>query len=704
MEQVRGRGWRVAFAWVGFAVLLLLLPSGARSHGTVSHVPGEADFGVSVGRYQFLIEGKERSVSPGERDRIVVRVFDMKTGKPAGGGRVLVAPRIPQAFSALPPKNGTNPASAAKGHGDTHAGNQEAAGPPPGSFLSWTKDGRPDLRDFQTARESSDPGHYAFDFTPSLKGPHLLQVAYLPPGAPEGKEHLLTQLFFEVKPPARTSFRMWISLGGIFIAFVVGAYAIRVRATRPPLSVGAFNLLELRWFSRLMRSPAWRPMFQVPFLVVFAVLLYLGFADTQESSRNLSTLGLWTLWWAGIIFTFVLAGRAWCFMCPIGALNEWANQITGSQRQFPRRYRTLWFATVSFLLLTWADGFYGIIRSPYRTASLFLLFMVIAVVVGALFARRSFCRYLCPIGGIIGLYSMFAPVELRAGSATTCSEDPGKFCYVGNEAGEGCPMFEFPQRMDSNTYCIYCGECLNTCSLGNIVIRLRPFGKDLWNSVRRTFDESALGVIMVAVSGAAAGHMVTPWHDWMHALSGFIPFAALGITDHAAVERWTFTLVFLGVVFLAMAVVYLVGVATWLLSRRSADSAPGDLFILFGYAFIPLGLAMHLAHNLPHLFLEGPMAIPVFIKTVNHYTPLYLGAPDFQIKPWLEMPVLYWLQMVILLVASLYSLYIAYRLSLARWGASAILTMRGPWPYLALILAIALTNAFLLNLPMDARH
>jgi hypothetical protein len=154
MEQVREKGWCVALTWVGFAVLLLLWPSTARPHGTVSHVPGESDFGVLVGRYQFLIEGKERSVSPGERDRIVVRVFDMKAGKPAGGGRVLVAPRIPQAFSALPEKDRTKPDSAIGGHGENPKGNQEAQGPPPGSFLSWAQDGQPDLRDFQLARES----------------------------------------------------------------------------------------------------------------------------------------------------------------------------------------------------------------------------------------------------------------------------------------------------------------------------------------------------------------------------------------------------------------------------------------------------------------------------------------------------------------------------------------------------------------------
>ena len=32
------------------------------------------------------------------------------------------------------------------------------------------------------------------------------------------------------------------------------------------------------------------------------------------------------------------------------------------------------------------------------------------------------------------------------------------------------------------------------------------------------------------------------------------------------------------------------------------------------------------------------------------------------------------------------------------------LALRGPWPYLILMLLIALADAYLLNLPMEARH
>jgi polyferredoxin len=683
--------------------LLLFVPISAHAHGTVSHVPGSDDFGVVVGRFQFLLEGNKREVAPGQQDRLVVRVYDMKSAQMVRGARLLLAPKVPQAFDQLPARSG-KPSSTAGAMNHGEGPHLEPDTPPPGSPFAWTPEGRIDLSHFVPAIEGKDPGHYHLNFVPMTTGPYLLQVAMLLPAQNGGTEAIVTQLPFEVKTPAGVNVRMWFSLGAILLAFAVALYAFRVQAVRSGQVTGHFNLLELPWFSHLMRASSWKVAVQGIMLLIFAAVVVLGFVDAQESSRNLSTILLWTIWWAGVIFTFVLMGRAWCLICPVGAVSEWTNQLTGSQRRFSRRYRNLWIATGLFLLLTWADGYWGIVGSPARTAMVFLLFGVLAVATGALFARRTFCRYICPIGGIIGLYSMFAPVELRARSLSLCQHDPTKACYVGSDAGKGCPMFEFPQRMDANTYCIYCGDCLNTCFEENISLQFRPFGKDLWSATRRTLDEAFLAVAMVAVSGTAAGHMVSTWHGWMDTIAAYLPFAAFGITSHAAMEKVTYSLVFWIAASLLPLLVYLAGLWTWHLLGKPAKTMPGALFIQFGYAFIPLGLAMHLAHNMQHFFGEGPLVIPVLLKTLNQFAPWYFGTPNWSPSPWLEPPVLYWLQMLILLVALLYGIYTAYRLALDRWGARAVLSLRGPWPYLILMLVIALTDAYLLNLPMGTRH
>jgi len=683
--------------------LILRATSLAYGHGTVSHVPSSDDFGVVVGQYQFLLEGKKREVTPGQQDRLVVRVYDMKTGQMVRGTRLLLAPKVPQAFDKLPARNGNSPSAGTETmHGDN--GHAKPNPPPPGSPFVWTPEGRIDLSGFSPATEMDDPGHYYLDFSPTILGPYLLQVVMLLPAQDGSSDAIITQLPFEVKLPPGINLRMWFSFGAILLAFTVAIYAFRVRADRYGRLTGSFNLLDLPWFARIMRASLWKVLFQALLLLTFGAVVVLGFVDAQESSRNLATILLWTIWWAGVIFTFVLMGRAWCLVCPVGAVSEWTNQLTGSQRQFSRRYRNLWIATALFMLLTWADGYWGIVASPGRTAMIFLIFGGLAVAVGAFFARRTFCRYICPIGGIIGLYSMFAPVELRARSLALCQHDTTKACYVGNDAGKGCPMFEFPQRMDANTYCIYCGDCLNTCFEENISMQFRSFGKDLWTTSRRSFDEAFLAVAMVAVSGTAAGHMVTAWHDWMDSVATYLPFSLLGISDHLTIEKLTYSVVFWVTALLLPVLVYVAGLSTWYLLGKPDKTSPGTLFVQFGYAFIPLGLAMHLAHNMQHFFGEGPLVIPVLLKTLNQFTPWYFGTPDWSPSPWLEAPVLYWLQMLILLVALLYAIYTAYRLAVGRWGPNVVLSARGPWPYLILMLAIALTNAYLLNLPMGARH
>ncbi|HZD40782.1 MAG TPA: 4Fe-4S binding protein, partial [Terriglobales bacterium] len=631
-EAIRGSGAcrktarALPYTLLIWSLLLFATPS-AYAHGTVSHVPGTDDFGVIVGQYQFLLEGNKHEVTPGQKDRLVIRVYDMKSGQMVRGARLLLAPKVPQAFDKLPVRD-SKPLPPITGMGHGEEGHGVFNGPPPGSPFTWTPDGDVDLSRFLPATEGKDPGHYHLDFVPMTTGPYLLQLAMLMPGQNGRTETIITQLPFEVTAPSGANVRMWFSLTAILLAFVLALYAFRVQANRSGPLTDYFNLLELPWLSRLMRASLWKIAVQGIMLLIFAAVVVLGFVDAQESSRNLSTILLWTIWWAGIIFTFVLMGRAWCLICPVGAVSEWTNQLTGSQRRLGRRYRNLWTATGLFLLLTWGDGYWGIVGSPARTAMIFLLFGVLAVTIGALFARRTFCRYVCPIGGVIGLYSMFAPVELRARSLSLCQADPTKACYVGSEAGKGCPMFEFPQRMDANTYCIYCGDCLNTCLQENISLKFRRFGKDLWSASRRTLDEAFLAVAMIAVSGTAAGHMVGAWHGWMDALAAYLPVDALGITSHATVEKLTYSLVFWAAAILLPLMVYLASLWTWHLLGKPEKAGPGALFIQFAYAFIPLGLAMHLAHNMQHFFREGPLVIPVLLKTLNQFTPWYFGTPN----------------------------------------------------------------------------
>jgi polyferredoxin len=449
-----------------------------------------------------------------------------------------------------------------------------------------------------------------------------------------------------------------------------------------------------------------QPVFQIPMAILLIILTVLALTDIQDSGRNISTILVWTIWWAGIIFTFVLVGRLWCFMCPVGALTEWMSRIFKPNRLFPPKLRNVWLANAMFILLTWFDIQLGVVRNPVVTGSLLLAVTVLAVVIGVLYQRRTFCRYLCPIGGLIGIYAMFSAVELRSKDRQVCLDHKRKDCYLGNECGYGCPMFEMVPTMDSNKACTFCGECVKSCPKDNIVLRIRPFFKDVWTARKRSLDEAALAVVLIGISIFVTGDMLKPWAGWMQTAMAWIPARQLGIQYAYTIEVITKSILFFSV---SLLIIPGFMVLTAAISNRMVG--PGNhkglkqTFITFGYMFIPIGLSMHLAHNLGHLLNESRKIVPAVKRAVNIYTPFYVGEPDWQLgaKPLIEHAVLYWIQMGIFFVFFGFSLYAGYRLAMMNYRDSRT-AFRALIPMIVFSFLLMMVNVYLLNLPMAPRH
>ena len=105
--------------------------------------------------------------------------------------------------------------------------------------------------------------------------------------------------------------------------------------------------------------------------------------------------------------------------------------------RWPKALRNIWLQNISFLLLAL---FSSVLLTTPRVTSIVLAAMLFAAVgLSMVFERRAFCRYLCPVGGFIGLYSRAAPVELRIKDKRVCVTCEGKPCYNGSPAGSGCP-------------------------------------------------------------------------------------------------------------------------------------------------------------------------------------------------------------------------------------------------------------------------
>jgi polyferredoxin len=171
-------------------------------------------------------------------------------------------------------------------------------------------------------------------------------------------------------------------------------------------------------------------------------------------------------------------------------------------------------ATFSTVLLT----------SPLVTAIVLAGMLIAAVGLSLVFERRAFCRYVCPVGGFIGLYSQVAPIELRIKNKAVCAACNGKPCYNGSAAGYGCPWDVFPAGLSKNTYCGLCMECLRTCPHENISLNLRPFAADLRQPGAR-LDEAFKGFVMLGSAMAYSAVLLGPW--------GFLKEAAYRIGSAA---------------------------------------------------------------------------------------------------------------------------------------------------------------------------
>jgi polyferredoxin len=651
---------------VGLLVLIacLLIRSSAFAdgeHGSVT-TPERATPSVTIQGFRVGFLTDPTTVSVGREARIIARIEDQESASPLRGGEV---------FIGLKPiiQMGTRPQSPA----------QDASGLLPSPEETWA-------------------GHYTARLTPREAGPYLARIAIVQLAGRRFDPPIIVDFQFAAVASS------WINTGLILFSAIAlttagaGVWAFGVRR-RYGWSASRLDLLEVPWLRKALLSKLLQPSLQIPLLVLMIAVTVLGFLDTQDGEKNLATQLVWTLWWPGIIFTFILVGRLWCFMCPFGALNEWPSRLVKPTRLFPRAIRNLWPATGLFVLLTLLDEQLGVFDSPRATAWIIVFFALLALGIGLLYQRRSFCRYVCPIGGMIGIYSMLAPVELRAKSRAVCRADSSKACYRGSDAAYGCPMFEFPLAMDRNTYCNLCFECVKACPKENLSLRLRPFGQDLWTTVKRPFDESYFAIVLVGVTTIVTAQMLPAWDPFISWLAGFL----------GPIRGWVKPVTYLT---MTEAAVFLVGslvvfplllVAGARLADRTGGKNVKGTFVLFCSMFIPIALGMHLSHNLSHLFMEGPGIVPAVQRLVKPFAWLGAGEPVWEVTPLLGTPVIFWLQVALLFLSFAFSIKVGQRLVLNFYDEDAP-AGRILVPMVALACLFTVVNFYLISLPMGFRH
>jgi len=414
---------------------------------------------------------------------------------------------------------------------------------------------------------------------------------------------------------------------------------------------------------RFLRSPWWPDRINYGLtLTLFAVVVGVLFLGPQPRQSNVALTVFWAWWWPLILLGFPLVGRLWCSVCPFMIYGEVTQMLTQQwfpdlSKRWPRQAADRWGGWFMFglfaLILIWEEV-WDLEDTAYLSACLLLLITAGAMIFSALFERRFWCRYLCPIGGMNGLFAKLSMTELRAQQGICAAECTTYQCYKGGPAkGEGqetlgCPLYSHPAQLEDNRDCVLCMTCLKACPHRSVELNLRPPGIELWTTHQPRSYEVAL---MFLLLGAVYLHRLPEIQaQWGLAL----PVDTLA--GHSLVSALLLALP-------AGLPLILAGIHQ--LRRLRNPGLAHRSFVKLAYGYLPLVWAANLAHYLRLGLLEGGRVLPVLGETV--------GLANFPWPFWMADPaVVAFLQGVTLLLGVVLSLGLSAKLhrqaGFSRWG------------------------------------
>ncbi|APD47155.1 MULTISPECIES: cyclic nucleotide-binding domain-containing protein [unclassified Synechococcus] len=419
-------------------------------------------------------------------------------------------------------------------------------------------------------------------------------------------------------------------------------------------------LTQIPWLRGLLLSRWYPEGLWIVMMALFVPVTLAGFLGPQTRESSVTLNFFWAWWWPGYLLLFVFIGRLWCAVCPFMITAEWLRRASlwlfpRQQLPWPTQWLNRWGAWVLFggfvVIYLW-EKLWDLPNSAYLSAWLLLAITAGAVICSLIYERRLWCRYLCPIGGMNGMFAKLAMVELRSDQQVCGSQCSTFGCYKGSDAttvtfadslaseGQatgGCPLYSHPAQLQDNRDCVLCMTCLKACPNRSVQLNLRFPTTDLLENHQGFWAEVAL--LLLLLGGVLMHHSE-------RILSAF-GFPAVPVD---AQHFWSSAVI-------ALLLLSLPALATYLahaIARRFDPDQPPYLTAI--YAYLPFTLALNLAHYVPAAMTEAGKIVPVFARSLGFSG---IGLP---ILTW-SADVAVFIQGVTLLAALVFSLYPLLRIT-----------------------------------------
>ncbi len=498
-----------------------------------------------------------------------------------------------------------------------------------------------------------------------------------------------------------------------------------------PASTGraGFDLLKAPVLGPFFRWRHARTTLQSVLLAVSALVILDGLFGPQLAPKNFAGILPWVHWRGLVALALLLAGNLFCMACPFMLPRRLAKRLLPASRHWPKALRTKWLALGLLLLFLWAYEAFDLWASPWLTAWLALAYFAAAFVIDGFFKGAAFCKHVCPIGHFHFVNSAASPLEVAIREPEVCAECRTRECIVGawekpralagagaadgpgqgvprkpQDRGRllqnGCELWLYQETKAGNMDCTFCMECIHACPYDNIGILSRPPAQELWEDpfragvgrFSRRPDLAALGLFLTFAAFMNAFGMVPPVYALEEWLGG-----VLGTRSEPLI---------MGVIFL-LGTLFIPALLTGTAAKLSALLTGSGRGVVveatrYGYALIPVGFGMWVAHYLFHFLIGGLAIVPATQEYLADLGVPLLGAPAWSLGPMVPDAWLLPLELLVLELGLLVSLVVAYRIAVREVGPGTR-ALRGAAPWGALALALSITGIWLLLQPMEMR-
>jgi ferredoxin-type protein NapF len=207
---------------------------------------------------------------------------------------------------------------------------------------------------------------------------------------------------------------------------------------------------------------------------------------------------------AAFLLIAVVLGRAFCgWACPVGFLNDVAglarrgkNRERFGYLQFGVLAAVILLSAIAVDVLSIADPLVIFQRSLYQLWSgAGVPVVLLLIVLAALVVPRFWCRALCPLGGLLGVFSLASPFGFRVNDK----------CVRCGKCRKACPMGAITEKISWDaTACTKCLECEKACPKRAVSFSPAAPGMPAFSPSRRSFIAGATALAGLAVFARAA--------------------------------------------------------------------------------------------------------------------------------------------------------------------------------------------------------